>query len=66
MMLGNQECDADTAYFLKHGHYPPPRKKCQEAEATDIEFDDEKYREFQESNYFEWQYETTYKYAIYR
>ena len=29
MILGNEECDEEIAYFLKHGKYPPyERHKC--------------------------------------
>lgn len=29
MILGNTECDYDTAYFLKYGEYPKV-KKCKQ------------------------------------
>jgi hypothetical protein len=28
MMLGNQECDAETAYYLKHGTKPEYKYNC--------------------------------------
>lgn len=28
MILGNTECDYDTAYFLKNGEYPKKENNC--------------------------------------
>lgn len=28
MMLGNQECDAETAYYLQYGTYPKYEYNC--------------------------------------
>lgn len=65
MMLGEFECDEETAYFLKHGKHMPLKERCKQSQfSSDPEYDEELYREFIESNNFEWERETTYRYAL--
>lgn len=65
MILGNKECCEEIAYFLKHGEYPQNNHKCtQSYTSSDREYDEKLYQDFIESNNYEWQNETTYKYAL--
>jgi hypothetical protein len=52
MILGEYECDDDIAYFLENGNYPPIKERCKHKQP---DYDDnEMYREFQESNFYEY------------
>lgn len=33
-MLGDKECDYDTAFFMKNGKYPPVVRRCKRGEVS--------------------------------
>lgn len=64
-MLGDNECDEETAYFLKYGKNKPYKRTCKLVPPT--EDNEEAYREYQEANfneYFDWA--GTYRYALWK
>lgn len=54
MMLGEFECDEDTAYFLKNGKYPKKTNTYKPIESMPLDNDDELYRLFHEANWEEY------------
>ena len=54
MMLGDEECDDDTKYFLKHGFYPIRKHyHFRGKNKTTSEFDTLNYLECNYNTYFE-------------
>jgi hypothetical protein len=54
MLLGDRECDYDTAYFMKYGKYPPVQRNCTKGE---VSISDALERDWNEPNmqYIMWQ-----------
>lgn len=66
MILGEYECDCDTAYFMEHGEYPKKENACKQSYMIeDIEHEDDLYIQYQESNFYE-RFQNTYKYCLWQ
>lgn len=49
-LLGDYECDEETAYYMKYGKYPP-RKECNCKSTIEPEIYD---REWEQEQYYDW------------
>lgn len=67
MKLGENECDYELAHFLQHGEFPPVIRNGKKYHVLWNDYENELYREYQESNWYEYfDPAKTYRYCLFK